>query len=48
MLTLLAAAEETQSTLPAPPIAYGIVAMSVLVFLLVVTLAFRSISHRHR
>lgn len=48
MHILLAAAEETHNVLPAPPMAFGIVSMSVLVFLLVVTLAFRSVSHRHR
>ena len=47
---LIAAAEQAEATieLPFPPAAFGILAMSGFVFLLVVTFAFRSVGTRHR
>jgi hypothetical protein len=48
---LIAAVEQTEEVvteLPIPPAAIGILAMSVFVFLLLVTFAFRSVGTRHR
>ena len=38
---------EKASTLPIPPFAFGLLAMAVFGFLLLVTFAFRSVAHRH-
>lgn len=45
---LLAEGEEIVNELPVAPIVYGIVAFAVLMSLLVVTFAFRSVGSRHR
>lgn len=40
--------EEVVNELPIPPAAFGILAMSTFVLLLLVTFAFRSVGTRHR
>jgi hypothetical protein len=45
--TLVTAGAERASTLPIPPIAFAIIAIAVFGLLLLVTFAFRSVSHRH-
>lgn len=47
-LVTLAAESEVVNELPMPPVMYGLVAFAVLMFLLLVTLAFRSIHTRRR
>jgi hypothetical protein len=45
--TLVTEGAEKASTLPIPPIAFAIIAIAVFGLLLLVTFAFRSVSHRH-
>jgi len=47
MLPVIAEAAETTSYLAAPPIVYGLVALGVQLFGLMVTLAFKSVGTRH-
>ncbi len=49
MIAALVAAEnaEKASTLPIPPVAFGLLALAALGFLLLVTFAFRSVGNRH-
>ena len=49
MTASLLAAEgaEKASSLPIPPIAFGLLAMVFFAFLLLVTFAVRSVAHRH-
>lgn len=43
----LASGQEAVNALPVPPVWYGIITFVVLVFLLLVTFAFRSVNTRH-
>jgi hypothetical protein len=45
--TLVTEGAEKASTLPIPPIAFAIIAIAVFGLLLLLTFAFRSVSHRH-
>lgn len=45
--TLLASAEEVVTELPVAPLGYGILTLTALVAMLLVTFAFRSVGHRH-
>lgn len=45
--TVLAETEEVVNTLPVPPVGFGILAFTVLMTLLFVAFAFRSVGTRH-
>lgn len=47
LLTFTALAAEA-SNMPMPPLGYGVVSITILMFLLLVTLAFRSVGTRQR
>ena len=46
-VSLAAAAAEKASSLPIPPIGFGLLSVAFFAFLLLVTFAFRSVSNRH-